>query len=410
MTKNKMVVGIVAAPGLPENLAYQLENELPETLSKYINSDVEWKISLTIDPLTGSAESVERIYEKTNDYNHSNEWAYTICITDLPVFQEKYVVAVDINKDTGTSLISLPSYGWRPMKKRAKHTIVGIIKEVNEYKHKNKNKESETSHELMNSQFPLSSLKRTSHYIENTKSEHVQYLVSNKTFGAFRLISGMTFANNPLNMMSSLSSVVAIAFTTGAFGIVFTTMWNLSYVYTEWRLFCMTIVAVLGMMIWTIVAHRLWEPIKQSEDCRITRLYNFTTVSTLAISLIIYYVTLLILFLVAALVILPPDYLGQTLKMGRSADFITFFNLAWFAASISTVAGAIGAGLNNEELILESTYGYRQKMRYKRIKELREEKEQQEAEIEEEDKAEQQEKKQDNKDQTVYNTDKNQEK
>ncbi len=108
--------------------------------------------------------------------------------------------------------------------------------------------------------------------------------------------------------------------------------------------------------------------------------------------------------------ILPPDYLGQTLKMGRSADFITFFNLAWFAASISTVAGAIGAGLNNEELILESTYGYRQKMRYKRIKELREEKEQQEAEIEEEDKAEQQEKKQDNKDQTVYNTDKNQEK
>src|SRR5699024_11477414 len=73
--------GIVAAPGLPENLAYQLENELPETLSKYINSDVEWKISLTIDPLTGSAESVERIYEKTNDYNHSNEWAYTICIT-----------------------------------------------------------------------------------------------------------------------------------------------------------------------------------------------------------------------------------------------------------------------------------------------------------------------------------------
>ena len=183
MTKNKIVVGIVAAPGLPENLAYQLENELPETLSKYINSDVEWKISLTIDPLTGSAESVERIYEKTNDYNHSNEWAYTICITDLPVFQEKYVVAVDINKDTGTSLISIPSYGWRPMKKRAKHTIVGIIKEVNEYKHKNKNKESETSHELMNSQFPLSSLKRASHYIENTKSEHVQYLVSNKHLG-----------------------------------------------------------------------------------------------------------------------------------------------------------------------------------------------------------------------------------
>ena len=36
----------------------------------------------------------------------------------------------------------------------------------------------------------------------------------------FRLVSGMTFANNPLNMMASLSNIVAIAFTTGAFGLV----------------------------------------------------------------------------------------------------------------------------------------------------------------------------------------------
>lgn len=59
MTKDKIIVGLVAAPGLPQNLAYILENELPETLSEYINSDVEWKINLTIDPLTGSAESVK---------------------------------------------------------------------------------------------------------------------------------------------------------------------------------------------------------------------------------------------------------------------------------------------------------------------------------------------------------------
>ena len=42
----------------------------------------------------------------------------------------------------------------------------------------------------------------------------------------FRLVSGMTFANNPLNMMASLSNIVAIAFTTGAFGLVFDNVAN----------------------------------------------------------------------------------------------------------------------------------------------------------------------------------------
>ncbi len=62
-----------------------------------------------------------------------------------------------------------------------------------------------------------------------------------------------------------------------------------------------------------------------------------------------------------------PGYLGQTLQLNGS-NFITYINLAWFA-TISTVAGAIGAGLNNEAQILESTYGYRQKQRYKKMNE-----------------------------------------
>ncbi|MEJ7274192.1 5,10-methylene-tetrahydrofolate dehydrogenase, partial [Staphylococcus epidermidis] len=41
-----------------------------------------------------------------------------------------------------------------------------------------------------------------------------------------------------------------------------------------------------------------------------------------------------------------------------------YLSIPWFAASVSTVAGAIGAGLLNDQLIKESTYGYRQRIRY----------------------------------------------
>ena len=48
--------------------------------------------------------------------------------------------------------------------------------------------------------------------MKETDSYHLRYLSSSRSRGMFRLVSGMTFANNPLNMMASLSNIVAIAF------------------------------------------------------------------------------------------------------------------------------------------------------------------------------------------------------
>ncbi|MCY7264784.1 hypothetical protein K6W19_32205, partial [Pseudomonas protegens] len=75
----------------------------------------------------------------------------------------------------------------------------------------------------------------------------------------------------------------------------------------------MMVVAILGMMFWIIVAHHLWESKKESRNKRVTMLYNLTTVLTLTVSLIIYYIILFFLFLIATLVVLPSGYLGQTL-------------------------------------------------------------------------------------------------
>ncbi|MDG0844267.1 5,10-methylene-tetrahydrofolate dehydrogenase [Staphylococcus equorum] len=386
MTNRTIAIGLVAAPGITEKIAHNLENSLPDILANYFVQDIEWKIHTVVDPLTGSAETAKEIFEKIANYQNNNNWHYTIGLTDLPIIKENNVIAFDINKSNGASLISIPSYGWRPVQKRIQKSIVGIIETVSiQHSHNlqinNNNNNDKSSQEKLKSQFPLSTLKSRTEYLEDTNSKHTHYFVSSNTKGSFRLISGMTFANNPLNMLSSLSNVVAIAFTTGAFGIVFTTMWNLSYVYSSWRMLLMMLVAIFGMMFWIIVAHHLWESKKESRNKSVTMLYNLTTVLTLTISLIIYYIILFFLFLIATLVVLPSGYLGQTLQMGGSATLSTYINLAWFATSISTVAGAIGAGLNNEELILESTYGFRQKERYKKMEDQEKQQEQKRTEV-----------------------------
>lgn len=369
MCSNIVKIGLVAAPGVTEKIACHLKTELPELLASHFSEDNEWQIETIIDPLTGSAETVQKIFRKISDYQNNNAWQYTIGLTDLPIVRNGNAVAFDINSSNGASLISIPSYGWRPIKKRLQRSILGIIEAIDEYNESNmkQTKGEVESEQQLDAQFPFSNLVTKTEYFEDTNSQHTLYYVSSNTKGSFRLISGMTFANNPFNMLKSLSNVVAIAFTTGAFGIVFTTMWNLSFVYSAWRMLLIMLVAILGMMVWIIVAHNLWESSKESNNKQITMLYNLTT--TLTVSIVFYYLILFFLFLLASLVVLPPGYLGQTLQLNGSANFITYINLAWFATSISTVAGAIGAGLNNESQILESTYGYRQKQRYQKMAE-----------------------------------------
>ncbi|MCU5745326.1 5,10-methylene-tetrahydrofolate dehydrogenase [Staphylococcus sp. SQ8-PEA] len=383
-------VGLVAAPGVSKNVAVHLQDELPDHLAQHVSREVEWEIEVIADPLTGSAENVTEIFKNISNYQQSYEWEYTIGLTDLPLFTNNKVIAIDVNHDNGASLISVPAYGWRPVKKRLRRSIIGVIEEINKYQpnqHRTNQTEdqdqNQSSKERLTQQFPLSNLEPHTDYLENTNSKHTRYFVSSRAKGMIRLLSGMTFANNPLNMVSSISNVLAVAFTTGASGIIFTTMWNLSYLYSELRLLVMMIVSILGMMLWIIIAHSLWEPIKHSKDHRITRLYNFTTVTTLTVALAFYYVLLFVFFLLATLVVLPSGYLGQSMGLGGSATIVTYINLAWFASSISTVAAAIGAGLNNAELILESTYGYRQKQRYKLLKQREREREKEEENAEE---------------------------
>ena len=336
-------IGLVVAPGVTEKLAQSLIDDIPNILSEQDNHQRDWQVDLVVDPLTGFAESVEEIFKKIQDYHDKREWDYIVGITDLPMFYHQNVLALDINKKNGAAIFSYPAFGWRPVKNRFKHAIVTIINELHysEREHVGYDDNNRVKKEI-NKQFPFSRIEKTEVHLKETGNNHLRYLSNSRSLGMMRLVSGMTFANNPLNMMASLSNIVAIAFTTGAFGLIFSTMWNMGLDFSVWRLFGISIMAILGMLVWIMVSHSLWESTKEAKHKRIVMLYNLTTIMTLFIAIVIYYMVLYSLFLIADL------------------------SIPWFATSISTVAGAIGAGLLNDQLIKESTYGYRQKVRYEK--------------------------------------------
>jgi hypothetical protein len=74
------------------------------------------------------------------------------------------------------------------------------------------------------------------------------------------------------------------------------------------------------------------------------------------------YAILFALILLAAWVFVPGDYFQSILK--HPVGFGEYLTLSWLAASLATVAGALGASLEDEETVRKASYGYRQRRRH----------------------------------------------
>ncbi|AIF42348.1 hypothetical protein [Virgibacillus sp. SK37] len=369
MDKEKVRVGLIAAPELPAEIANRYVEQLPEAFEREIDDSVTWEVEMVVDPLTGAAENVDKIIEKAAELRNGEDWGYAICLTDLPIFDNSSIVAADISKKHYIAQLSVPSFGWLPIKKRMRKAVIQIMNELyngsrlenNDHKVK-----KNFTGDMLQRQFPLTKVKRISPNDEH-KDIETRYIVIPKINGEVRLLMGMTQANRPWSIMSSFKKVIAIAFSTGAFALIFTTLWNLSDILSTLRLSVLSFAAISLMVIWIITAHNLWERPSNRHQTHLRHLYNQTTLITLLLSVLTYYLALFLLFLITVIVIVPPEAYNSAVNREGDFTIMQYIRLAWIGTSISTIAGAIGAGLENEELVRDITYGYRQKRRYKEV-------------------------------------------
>lgn len=418
MVENKvMKIGIISAPEHATKLADKSLQRLENIFSQQIDKKMDWQVEQIIDPLTGAAEAAQDILYSAASIKRKKEWDYAICLTDLPIFYHKEIVAADISFYYQVAQISIPAFGFLPIKRRIKKVITQLLSEL--YHHNNNDKpklynsnakekqtETSTTHFLKRI-FPLMPIRRQDNpdiyftsnldfikdefhsdeqknapkkgdkrnysYEINDNNIDVRYLVYPRIRGKMKLIFGMTIANNPLRIMTSFKNVTTVAFTTGAFALIFPTIWNLGQLFSIYRLLAIMLAAIFGLILWLIIAHNLWERPSTRNEPILRRLYNTVTVTTLTIDVLTYYIVLYFLFFITCTIIIPIDYLQSEINddLGNGSAFIQYLRVAWATASITTIVSAIGVGLENEELVKDITYGYRQKRRYKKTEQYK---------------------------------------
>lgn len=381
-----VTLGIVPAPGLPANIAEKVKTRLEKSLNLNIEEDLSWKIEVQIDQITGAAESAKEIMNQSIRMKEKFQWQYVISLTDLPLFEDRRAVLADANSEHHAAQISLPAFGMFVTSANVEAIVIHMIKELYYTKNQHKNVQflqdgigikeinrSKTIHTLSKIfKFTKVQRKKVTHSFEGLS---VRFIIYPKFNSYLKLIFGMTMMNSPWSIMSSFKKVIGLAFATGSYMLIFNTLWKLSGLYELFRFLLLMIMAMSAMVAWIIIAHNLWEKKHHYQSSRLRFIYNATTITTLSISVMLFYLAMFVLFSVAVVIFVPADIFEDVLH--HDIQLIDYIKLAWLVTSAATIAGAVGAGLENEDAVREVTYGYRQYIRSERVQ-LQEEDEEKE--------------------------------
>ena len=178
---------------------------------------------------------------------------------------------------------------------------------------------------------------------------------------------GMVAANEPIAALPKLSGVFAAAAATGAFGIFFSTIWEMATFLPVWRLAVVSVIAVSVLVLWLLFANRLWDKPAHMSGKREALMYNASTLVSLTVSVAALYLLLFGSILVVGLLLIAPEFMSETI--GEESGLTNYVQIAWLSASMGTVAGAVGSNFDSSDTVKNLTQGSREAQRYPRDEE-----------------------------------------
>jgi hypothetical protein len=294
-----------------------------------------------------TTEIIDAARRKLLDAN----WDLGVVVTDLPLRVGRRPVSRQVSPTHGIAVVSLPALGALHLAPRLRRTLLELVGEL------------VGDGGQWSVDGALAGLRRRwgrgvlQELATDTADRPgaLRFLfVPEVLFGHLRLLLGMVRANRPWHLAARLYRALLAAVVAGTYGLVTSDIWRISATAGSTRLALASIASISFTSGAVIVAHGLWEraPDRRLRDQVI--LFNFATAATVLIGIATLYAALFLLIFATAELLLSPDALASGLGHSvRTADYAT---LAWFTASLATVGGALGAGLESDEAVREAAY------------------------------------------------------
>jgi hypothetical protein len=359
-----IVLGLLSDPGLPSKLSEELAGQLPELLYRETGGRAKWVVQTATEALTldenGTLPSVEIGRRRMAEEG----WDLIILITDLPRRAEGRPIISDYGLSSGVALVSLPGLGAVGLRRQARKVITHLIVEHLINKPLGDVDANGQRHGRQRDHLPLG-IKAAAEHIDSEDEGIDMHLVLKGNAGRLRLLAGMVRTNRPWRLVPSLSPAIAGAAAGAAFGVFYSNIWHLADALSGSRLALINVLAVLAMVVWLIVDNNLWERPTDRQLREEAVLYNAATAVTIGLGVLCMYVLLFAVTLFSALIVISPGLLESTLQ--HPSGFAEYMRVVWLAASMGTIAGALGSGFAGEDAVRQAAYSKREQQRRARF-------------------------------------------
>jgi hypothetical protein len=350
-----VVVGLVADPGLPYQLARDLAADLAEELRQQVADSWEWRVVSIEHRFAADEQGELALKDIVEVVAREHRLDVVVCITDQPRRSGIQPIVADINRRARVAITSLPALGAIRLRRRTRHAVIRLVAELVEDALESLPPEDRAAGRL--DRAALSPFVRTT-AVDGPID--VRFVGGGRHTRA-RLLAGMVRANRPWLLVPQLSGAFAAALAAGALALITETAWRMAASLGWVRLVVAAVVAVATMVAWLIVDHEMWERSSNPQDRELARLYNATTLITVTIGVLCLYAGLFVTGLLVGALLLPHSILEPGL--GRTPETGDYLAVAWLLAVIATVGGAVGTGFASDEAVRQAAYGYRQRER-----------------------------------------------
>ncbi|APX31792.1 hypothetical protein BH708_02630 [Brachybacterium sp. P6-10-X1] len=340
-------VDVFADPGLPSRAVTQVLDTRQEDDSEaefVLHHNRRW-IPLRDD---GTLDM-----EAVKEWAHRDEADLMVIVTEIPRRAGRRVKMVGLHFEEGAAIISLPALGWSNVGKNLRAAMFDSLDA------------------LATDKVPGSGDTRIEYGVvheQDSETGRSVYIASPWWWpGTVRLILGMVRTNEPFATVTKLSGVLAAAAGTGAFGIFYSSIWEMADALPPWRLGLITVMVIATMVLWLLVSNGLWERSRQLGSLREAAMYNASTVATLFVAVASLYAVLFVGILLGGLIVIEAGFMSKTI--GVEVSPWNYVDIAWLSASMGTVAGALGSNFDSRDDISELTHGRRQAQRFRQRQE-----------------------------------------
>ena len=348
-----VVVGLLADPDLPAELAEQLADELPELLAERLDDQMAWRVHVGCERFDLADE--DRLLEAAYESRKREGWNLAVCLTDLPRRSGLRPIVAEASVADAVALVSLPALGAHQLYQRVRELVVGLVAELAVASPGDGRIDQDPGGRIRSR--IAAPIRRI---VPSDAGVDVRFVLPGIR-GQARLLAGMVRANRPWRLITGLSGSLAAALAAGAFAVVTSDIWQLADSLGPLRLSVVTVFSIGAMVAWLVIDHELWERPGGRVARNRARLFNAATVLTVALGVGCLYLALLAITLAAAWFLVTGELLSQTLQ--HRVGWPDYVTIAWLASSIATVGGALGSGLESDQAVRAAAYGYRQQER-----------------------------------------------